>query len=64
MVRQSPVNALNLSPNASSDLVREMEMGLGFSGRSRVRARGLNTASGLVDGGREIGEPVQAAVNP
>ncbi|WP_206753087.1 hypothetical protein, partial [Paraburkholderia madseniana] len=41
-------NALNLSPIPSSDLVREMEMGFGFSGRSWVRARGLNTTSGSV----------------
>ena len=29
-------NALNLSPTASSEFVREMEVGLGFSGRSGV----------------------------
>ena len=54
-------NALNLSPAASSEFVREMEVGLGFSGWSWIGARGLYPASGLVDHFQHTGEAVQTA---
>ena len=54
-------NALNLSALRSGKLVREMEMGLGLSGWSRIGAGWLYAAAGVVDQRKDRGEGVQAA---